>query len=480
MAFRDSWTLWVATVAIADAACGGSPSSDFSLGDGGRVLTGGDATADQSVTNTGPGSDSDGSLSLGDTGTSGGFAGCATTTQKATQSPLDLYFMLDTSGSMDDLVAAGQSKWSAVVAAMTAFVDDPASSGIGMGLQYFPLVAAGVPASCTSSAQCGAAGPCTLAICSDLEEVVPCTTDADCPRRSECTTVGQCQNDHNFLCEDPGTAACGADPNGFPLGACDVMTSSTCALGDSCGTQDYATPAVAISPLPGVAAAVIASMAMHEPQGNTPTSAALEGAIDEASAHALANPGHTVVAVLATDGIPDECTPTAINGIAQIAAGGLTGAPSIKTFTIGVFTPQDVSSGTTALDSIAAAGGTGNAFIVNSSTQNVEQLFGAALTAIRGASLPCSYLLPSPDGGVPDFHKLNVQYTAGSGAVTTIPYVESSGQCKASSGGWYYDADPAEGGVPSEILVCPATCSAFESDAKGSVDVVLGCQTVLM
>jgi hypothetical protein len=221
-------------------------------------------------------------------------------------------------------------------------------------------------------------------------------------------------------------------------------------------------------------------MAAHEPNGNTPTSAALQGALDEASAYALANRGHTVVAVLATDGIPDECTPTAIDGIAQIAAGGLTGTPSIKTFTIGVFTPQDVSSGTNALDSIAAAGGTSNAFIVNSSTQNVEQLFGAALTAIRGASLPCSYLLPSPDGGVPDFHKLNVQYTAGSGAVTTIAYVESPARCSATGGGWYYDADPAEGGVPSEIIVCPATCSAFGSDAKGSVDVVLGCQTVLM
>jgi hypothetical protein len=117
---------------------------------------------------------------------------------------------------------------------------------------------------------------------------------------------------------------------------------------------------------------------------------------------------------------------------------------------------------------------------VNSSTQNVEQLFSSALTAIRGSSLPCSYVLPSPDGGEPDFGKLDVQYTPGTSTVTTIPYVESQGQCNATRGGWYYDADPAEGGVPSEILICPATCSAFDTDAKGSVDVVLGCQTLLM
>jgi Mg-chelatase subunit ChlD len=479
MASRNAWTLRVATVAIAAAACGGS-SSESAVGDAGRVQAGGDA-ADQSVTNTNTGTvgDSGPSLSLGDTGTAA-FAGCATTTQKATQSPLDLYFMLDTSGSMDDLVAAGQSKWSAVVTAMTGFVNDPASAGIGVGLQYFPLVAAGVPASCTSSAQCGSAGPCILSICENMQGVVPCTTTADCPGNAKCTSVGYCQNDHNFLCNGPGTSQCAPDPNGFPLGACEAMASSTCALGDSCSTQDYATPAVPVAPLPGVAAAVMSSMAAHQPQGNTPTAAALEGAIEGASSHARTNPGHSVVVVLATDGIPDECTPTAINGIAQIAAWGRGSTPSIKTFTVGVFTPQDVSSGTAALDSIAASGGTSSAFIVNSSTQNVEQLFSSALTTIRGASLPCSYLVPSPDGGVADFHKLNVQYTAGTGAVTTIPYVESLGQCNPGSGGWYYDADPADGGVPSEILVCPATCSAFGGDAKGRVDVVLGCQTVLM
>jgi Mg-chelatase subunit ChlD len=462
--------------ALAAAACGAS-SGNHSGADGGAGTTGDGAGTDGSV---GLSDDSGNVLNLSETGGSAdAFAGCATTTQKATLAPLDLYFMLDTSGSMDDLVAAGQSKWSSVVAAMTAFVNDSASAGIGVGLQYFPLTAAGVPSSCTSSAQCGAAGPCLLSLCSGLNQTVPCNTDADCPRRSTCVPIGQCQYDHNFLCPNPGAAQCGPDPNGFPLGTCDVLPSSTCVFGDSCVAQDYQTPAVPIALLPGVAATVTASLAAHQPEGNTPTSAALQGAINEASSYARANPGHSVVAVLATDGIPDECAPT-IAAIAQIAAVGLAGTPSIKTFTIGVFTPSDVPSGTMALDQIASAGGTGHAFIVNSSTQNVEQQFSAALATIRGAALPCSYQLPSPDGGVPDFGKLNVQYTAGSGAVTTVGYVEASGRCDAQRGGWYYNADPAEGGVPTEILICPATCSTFQSDAKGRVDVVLGCQTVLM
>jgi hypothetical protein len=453
-------------------ACGGS-SGTHASGDGGAFYD--DASAGSSG---GVGGDSGNPLKLGDSAGPDGFAGCASTTQRATLAPLDLYFMLDTSGSMNDLVAAGQSKWSAVVSAMTAFVNDPASSGIGVGLQYFPLPAAGVPASCTSSAQCGAAGPCVLAICSNLTGTLPCTSDADCPRRSVCVTVGHCQYDHNYLCANPGSSQCGPDQNGFPLGSCDVMTSSTCAAGDSCTAQDYQTPAVAIAPLPGVASTVTASLAMHQPEGNTPTSAALQGAINEASAFARAHPGHTVAAVLATDGIPDECVPT-VAGVAQIAAGGLGLTPAIKTFAIGVFAPGDVASGTSALDQIATSGGTTSAFIVNSSTQNVEQQFSSALASIRGAALPCSYQLPAPDGGAPDFFKLNVRYTAGSGAATTIPYVEVKGNCDPQKGGWYYDADPAEGGVPTQIVVCPQTCSTLESDAKGRVDIVLGCQIML-
>ena len=110
----------------------------------------------------------------------------------------------------------------------------------------------------------------------------------------------------------------------------------------------------------------------------------------------------------------------------------------------------------------------------------MEQQFSAALASIRGAALPCTYQVPKPEGGLPDFNKLNVQYTSGSGAVSTVGYVETPARCSAQTGGWYYDVDPAEGGVPSEILMCPETCSTFKGDAHGQVNIVLGCQTILM
>jgi hypothetical protein len=481
MALRRGLGLSIA-IAILSAACGSSNAGHDAGAQGSVSYVDGDGSADGSSGATGTtgtyGDDASPSLNLDGSASTGTFTGCAATTLTATLAPLDLFFMIDSSGSMDDLVAAGQSKWSAVVAAMTAFVNDTASAGLGVGLQYFPLPASGVPATCTTNAQCGSKGPCVLALCSNVNATIPCASQNNCPRGSSCVSVGYCHNDHNYLCPAPGTADCGADVNGFPLGACDVMTSSTCAFGDSCTATDYAAPAVTIASLPGVAPTVIASLGAHSPSGNTPTSAALQGAIDQASTYAAAHTGHTVVAVLATDGIPDECMPN-VTALAQIAATGLAQTPSIKTFAIGVFTPDSVTSGTSDLDTIAASGGTSNAFIINASTQNVEQQFSAALASIRGAALPCTYQVPTPKG-LPDFNKLNVQYTSGSGAVSTIGYVETAARCNTQTGGWYYDTDPAEGGVPSEILTCPKTCSTLKGDAHGKVNIVLGCQTVLM
>jgi hypothetical protein len=476
MATQSPWLVFTCVGATV-AACGTNDSRLFV--DAGSSAASGEDSSVPIVDQPGGGDDAAVGTFGGDASSSAdAFVGCATDTEVAKQLPLDLYFMLDTSGSMNDLAGPQQSKWSDVVSAMTAFVQDTASVGIGVGLQYFPLTAAGVPQSCTSSAQCGSAGPCLLNACdfNHFAQVVPCDTRADCQGYA-CNPIGSCQYDHNTVCL-PSTPACGMDPNNFALGNCQTFTTSTCVAGDSCAVADYAAPAVAIAPLPGVASAVMASLAAHQPNGNTPTSAALEGAITEAKAFATANQGHTVVAVLATDGIPDECMPSDIPGISQLATAGLSGNPSVKTFTIGVFAPNGITQGTSALDEIAQAGGTDKAFIIDSTAKNVEQQFAAALTAIRGASLPCQYQLPIPEAGVPDFAKVNVQFTSSAGSATTVPYVETAANCSASAGGWYYDTDPATGGTPKAILVCSSTCSTLKGDVKGSIAVVLGCQTI--
>lgn len=62
---------------------------------------------------------------------------CAKATVTAQPIPLDLFVMLDQSGSMKDMTGSGASKWDAVKAAFKGFTTDPAAKGLGMGLAYF-------------------------------------------------------------------------------------------------------------------------------------------------------------------------------------------------------------------------------------------------------------------------------------------------------------------------------------------------------
>jgi hypothetical protein len=245
---------------------------------------------------------------------------------------------------------------------------------------------------------------------------------------------------------------------------------------DSCNAADYATPAVAIASLPGVATAIGQSLASasHGP-GNggdlTPTSAALQGAENYARAWAQAHTDHVTIVVFATDGQPTECdqTPANIYNIAKTAA---TGMPKVLTFVIGVLGAVDDPA---VLNGIAQNGGTTQPFIVNT-TSNVAQQFLAALNAIRGAALGCTYKIPSPDGGTPDYHKVNVQYTPGSGgSPQLIPQVTDQAHCPASGDAWYYDNPSA----PTQILLCDSTCNKVKADSTGEVDVLLGCTTIL-
>jgi hypothetical protein len=333
--------------------------------------------------------------------------------------------MLDRSKSMSQLTAGGPTKWAAVTSALQGFVAEPGLAGISLGLQYFGLPPGGSP-QCTNVPQCN--------------------TTAECGP----TGCGMCKNHH-----------------------CVVSGGNT---QDSCVAADYSAPAVEIAPLPGVGGAIVSSLGAHQPSTSTPTSAALQGALDHSKAWAAAHPGHVVIAVLATDGEPTECD-TNVANIAATAATALGGNPSIKTFAIGVFAPADVPSGPNALDQIAAAGGTGQAFVIDTSnaSQNVETQFLMALNAIRGAALGCQYAIPVPEAGTPDYGNLNVQYTpGGGGAPESLLNYPDAAHCPAAGDGWYYDNDAA----PTQILLCGSTCTKVSADMSGKIDVLLGCKTM--
>jgi hypothetical protein len=94
----------------------------------------------------------------------------------------------------------------------------------------------------------------------------------------------------------------------------------------------------------------------------------------------------------------------------------------------------------------------------------------------EGLTLPCTFDIPEPPvGQTLDPMLVNFVYTPTGGSPITIPNVGSMAGC-AGGPGWYYD-NPA---MPTQIIVCPATCSVLEGDATGTVSVEFGCSTVVL
>jgi hypothetical protein len=270
--------------------------------------------------------------------------------------------------------------------------------------------------------------------------------------------------------DDPSNAGIGVGIQYFGLGSLFGFG------GSSCNVSDYATPEVEIGVLPGIEAAIMGSLGAHSPSTDTPTAPALQGAISHAQSWKAAHPSHSVVAVLATDGLPTACDPTDIPSIAAFASASFKGTPSIPVYVIGVLADADLSKGAdTNLNTISMAGNGNPAFIIKASSTDVASAFAKALAAIRGTALACTYEVPTGVGA--DYNKVNVVATLG-GTSTTIPYVGSAAKCDPTTGGWYYDVDPSAG-KPTKIIMCDATCKELSaSGSGGKIDIEVGCATI--
>ena len=251
---------------------------------------------------------------------------------------------------------------------------------------------------------------------------------------------------------DPGAAGTGVGLQYFGLGTAPA----------SCDVAQYAKPAVPIAPLPGVAGAVKSSLDNQFDFGLTPTGAALQGALQYAKSWAAQHPTRQTVVVLATDGLPTECTPRDIGSIADMAEAALQ-APPVYTFVIG-FGPE------ANLDTIAIAGGTRAAFFLDP-TKSVATEFARAMRSITTAPISCEFAVPKSTTGVPvDKDKINVDFTSSNGDKTELYRVMNSGDCATHPQGWFYD-NP---NLPTKILICPTACQNF---GAGQLDIVLGCGT---
>ncbi|MDB4936080.1 MAG: hypothetical protein JWP87_3052 [Labilithrix sp.] len=228
----------------------------------------------------------------------------------------------------------------------------------------------------------------------------------------------------------------------------------------SCNSGDYSTPEVPLTALPSTSFGQ--NLDNQDPNGGTPTKAALQGAITYAQqVGAGQGKDGKVAVVLVTDGVPEGCGDNSIGNISALAAGV---AATIPTYVIGV------GDQLTNLNDIAAGGGTKSALIVSvNNPAQIQADFTKAINQIKASALTCDYKIPAaPAGETFDRSKVNVQHTPTGGTAGTLTYNQSC----AGGTGWQYD----DANNPTRILLCNASCDGVKAKS-GKVDILFGCAT---
>lgn len=302
------------------------------------------------------------------------------------------------------------------------------------------------------------------------------------------TTKWQASKDSiNAFVNDPASAGIDVAFNEFAGGIA--------ILDFNCSGSQYATPLVAMGPLPGNATNVTNALNNTGPTGvGTNIEPGLRAATDACINH-LQSTGEQCVVVFITDGAPNVCSsdPAVLSGI----AGNAFSQSGVMTFAVGMG-----GADFNLLNQIAQAGGTdcdpnGPDFacdVTQSATALLDALNRIRETVtvtdyvtqyetqyetqiqqqVTTVPVDCEWSIPAPmDGQTLDPAKVNVQFSSGSSAGETIGHVDSQADCQNVVGGWYYD-DPT---TPTKIFVCPQTCTVIQAITDAQISIVLGCET---
>jgi hypothetical protein len=380
-------------------------------------------------------------VDLPDSGSSGGVDGvggaCVAESVVGEQLPIDLYMMIDKSGSMrckpneetsescQSNTPIAESRWTAMQTALKGFVSAGTSSGIGVGVGFFPILDTPLDLGCMETCD---------------------KTKPDCSCYSKC-----------------GCQSCGC-----------LVANILCSCRDladvemKCERADYEPPVVEIGVLPDAASAVSSKIDVQWAGGSTPTVPALAGALTHTTAWSTAHPDRRAAVVFATDGEPAGCgRDNTIAEATKLAKAAFEGTPSIPTYVIGIGPSLDN------LNQIAEGGGTKQAYLLGSSGDAVAE-FTTALNSIRGRAVSCDYKIP--DQTNIDYQKVNVQVTVGSGGTPKLVEQALSKEQCADGDGWFYD-DPT---APKTISLCKRTCDSVIGSPGSKLEVLMGCKTVVI
>jgi hypothetical protein len=392
----------------------------------------------------------------------------------ARPAPLDLFVLMDSSGSMQQETAAGLPKIDAVSEALRGFVRADESDGLGVALTFFPIIDESVPRYCDRDSECGIPDACFEPDICLANPEIRCRTGADCPGGSACLALGRCAGAEDAFCYPGFNEECPEGSRCVDFGECRNRSS--------CEVDRYAQPPVEIGTLPGRSSALISAAQALVPKGFTPTRPALEGTLRRAERRAEANPGHKVVVLLATDGFPTDCDPTidlfgepdpnaGIPMVVDAAADGLDS--NIQTFVVGVFAPDEEMDARRNLSRVARAGGTEEALIITTAEPVDERLL-EVLNDVRTSIRTCTYAIPAP-GALPDPEELQVRIRSPSGESTELERRRSPGDCDPETGGYFFEQELGEGERPGYVELCPASCDQTASGPGYTVEMEAGC-----
>lgn len=279
------------------------------------------------------------------------------------------------------------------------------------------------------------------------------------------------------------------------------------ASSNKCVAATYQTPQVAMTELPTNLFAT--SFDSFEASGNwgsgTPTLAAAQGVSTYLQSFQGANPNAKFALVLVTDGLPQGCDgANDIGLVATTAANVYSGGTGIPTYVIGVNNPtvppttlpsgwdrwldddgDDCGNGSetgnsgsetcappnglAGLHSVAAAGGTTEAFLIDTGDPDATRAaFLAAIDAIRTDAISCEIGIPAhPSGGSFDPDRIDVSYTPRDGDTARFDY---DAECLAE-GAWHYDDESN----PTLIQLCDSTCDFVQSQPGIQLNVDFLC-----
>lgn len=252
--------------------------------------------------------------------------------------------------------------------------------------------------------------------------------------------------------------------------------------GDQCAAATYV-PTVPMGRLPAHAGNIAMGLPAFPAGLGTPIEGALRGATEFCKNFTPADPadaGEKCVVLFITDGEPSGC---AIDAPTIISAAQAAGIP---TYTIALQGVPDL----TLLNGIADATGTDcDPASPNSACDlTMGDSFVDALALIRDTivtvetvveqqvkPLTCEWGLPEPDPQR-GFDQEEVNVVLNGSTPQTFAKVKGADACGDSTMAWHYDVEEN----PTRILACPETCKVIEAAEGASIDIQLGCPTIIL